>query len=86
MVEKLRACDLFSFQEDSVFLSAEIAAVTTNPGRVSLPGSYADGVSERFSAEALRFQEGQQVGVNGIGLGRGHAVRKALVGFQCAIL
>ena len=35
---------------------------------------------------ALRFQEGQQVGVNGIGLGRGHAVRKALVGFQCAIL
>jgi hypothetical protein len=39
-----------------------------------------------FSAEALRFQEGQQVGVNGIGLGRGHAVRKALVGFQCAIL
>jgi pimeloyl-ACP methyl ester carboxylesterase len=34
--------------EDSVFLSAEIAAVTTNPGRVSLPGSYADGVSERF--------------------------------------
>jgi hypothetical protein len=48
MVEKLRACDLFSFQEDSVFLSAEIAAVTTNPGRVSLPGRYADGVSERF--------------------------------------
>src|SRR5271165_2230285 len=39
-----------------------------------------------FSAEALRFQEGQQVGVNGIGLGCGHAVRKALVGFQCAIL
>jgi hypothetical protein len=35
---------------------------------------------------ALRFQESQQVGVNGIGLGRGHAVRKALVGFQCAIL
>ena len=29
-------------------LSAEIAAVTTIPGRVSLPGSYADGVSERF--------------------------------------
>jgi hypothetical protein len=26
---------------------------------------------------ALRFQESQQVGVNGIGLGRGHAVRKA---------
>ena len=43
-------------------------------------------VSERFSAETLRFQKGQQVGVNGIGLGRGHAVRKALVGFQCAIL
>jgi hypothetical protein len=42
------ACDLFSFQEDSVFLSAEIAAVTTNPGRVGLPGSYADGVFERF--------------------------------------
>ena len=39
-----------------------------------------------FSAEALRFQESQQVGVNGIGLGCGHAVRKALVGFQCAIL
>ena len=38
------------------------------------------------SAAALRFQEGQQVGVNGIGLRRGHAVRKALVGFQCAIL
>ena len=37
-------------------------------------------------APALRFQESQQVGVNGIGLGRGHAVRKALVGFQCAIL
>jgi hypothetical protein len=39
-----------------------------------------------FSAETLRFQKGQQVGVNGIGLGRGHAVRKAPVGFQCAIL
>jgi hypothetical protein len=38
------------------------------------------------TAAALRFQEGQQVGVNGIGLGRGHAGRKALVGFQCAIL
>ena len=38
------------------------------------------------TAVALRFQEGQEVGVNGIGLGRGHAVRKALVGFQCAIL
>jgi hypothetical protein len=25
VVEKLRACDLFSFQEDSVLLSAEIA-------------------------------------------------------------
>jgi hypothetical protein len=37
------------------------------------------------TAAALRFQEGQQVGVNGIGLGRGHAVRKAFVGFQCAI-
>jgi hypothetical protein len=35
-------------------------------------------------AAALRFQKGQQVGVNGIGLGRGHAVRKALVSFQCA--
>jgi hypothetical protein len=33
------------------------------------------------TAAALRFQEGQQVGVNGIGLGRGHAVGKALVGF-----
>jgi hypothetical protein len=29
MVEKLRASDLFSFQEDSVFLSSEIVAVTT---------------------------------------------------------
>jgi hypothetical protein len=48
MVEKLGACDLFSFQEDSVFLLAEIATVTTNPGRISLPGSYAGGVSERF--------------------------------------
>ena len=36
--------------------------------------------------KALRFQEVQQVGVYGIGLGCGHAVRKALVGFQCAIL
>ena len=41
--------------------------------------------SKAFSAEALRSQEGQQVGVNGIGLGCGHAVRKAFVGFQCAI-
>src|SRR2546422_5764034 len=32
------------------------------------------------------FQERQQVGINGIRLGRGHAVRKALVGFQRAIL
>src|SRR2546422_9104362 len=32
------------------------------------------------------LQEGQQVGVDCIGLGRGHAVRKALVGFQGAIL
>jgi len=48
MVEKLRGCDPFSFQEDSVFLSAEIAAVTSNPGRVSLPGSYTDGISGRF--------------------------------------
>ena len=40
----------------------------------------------RRSRTALRFQEGQQIGVNGIGLGRRHAVRKALVGFQCAIL
>jgi hypothetical protein len=39
-----------------------------------------------FPDKALGFQESQQVGVNGIGLGRGHAVRKALVGFQCAIL
>src|SRR6476620_6007473 len=38
------------------------------------------------TAVALGFQEGQEVGVNGIGLGRRHAVRKALVGFQCAIL
>jgi hypothetical protein len=42
------AYDLFSFQEDSVFLSAKIAAVTPNAGRPSLPGSYAEGVSERF--------------------------------------
>jgi hypothetical protein len=39
-----------------------------------------------FPDKALGFQESQQVGVDGIGLGRGHAVRKAPVGFQCAIL
>ena len=39
-----------------------------------------------FSAQTLRFQEGQQVCVNGTGLCRGHAVRKALIGYQCAIL
>src|SRR5206468_2417278 len=33
-----------------------------------------------------RFDEGEKVGVNGVGLSRGHAVRKTLVGFQCAIL
>src|SRR5229473_421956 len=32
------------------------------------------------------LEEREQVGVNGVGLSRGHAVRKALVGFQCAIL
>ena len=32
------------------------------------------------------LEECQQVGVNCVGLSRGHAVRKALVGFQCAIL
>jgi len=85
-VEKLRACDVFSFQEDSVFLSAEIAAVTTNPGRLVFQAATLTEYPNAFSAEALRFQEGQQVGVNGIGLGRGHAVLKALVGFQCAIL
>jgi hypothetical protein len=31
-------------------------------------------------ATGLRVQEGQQVGVNSIGLGRGHAVRKTLIG------
>src|SRR5882762_11140513 len=30
----------------------------------------------------LGFQERQQVGINGISLGRGHPVRKGLVGFQ----
>src|SRR3989449_5248356 len=34
----------------------------------------------------LGFQERQQVGVNGVRLSRGHAVWKALVSFQCAIL
>src|SRR2546427_2617583 len=34
----------------------------------------------------LGFQERQQVGVNCVRLGRGHAVRQTLVGFQCAIL
>src|SRR5260370_28984943 len=33
----------------------------------------------------LLLQESEQVGVDGSGLGRGHPVRKALVGFQCAI-
>jgi hypothetical protein len=39
-----------------------------------------------FSAEALFSQEIQQVSVDSICLGRGHAVRKARVGLQCAIL
>ena len=43
-------------------------------------------VAARLAAGRLRFQEGQQVGVDGVGLGRGHAMRKALVGFQCAVL
>src|SRR6266850_1444846 len=34
----------------------------------------------------LGLQERQQVGVNRVRLGRGHAVRKALVGLQRAIL
>src|SRR5882724_3354797 len=34
----------------------------------------------------LGFQERQQVGVDGGRLGRGHAVRKAFVGFQGAML
>ena len=38
------------------------------------------------TAAALRFQEGQQVRVNGVGLSRGHAVRKALVCFQYTVL
>ena len=56
------------------------------PGRLVFQAATLTEYPNAFSAEALRFQEGQQVDVNGIGLGCGHAVRKALVGFQCAIL
>src|SRR5947208_13534403 len=34
----------------------------------------------------LLLHEREQVGVNGVGLSRGHAMRKALVGFQFAVL
>lgn len=32
------------------------------------------------------LDEGEQVGVDDLGVGRGHAVRKALVGFERAVL
>ncbi len=37
-------------------------------------------------AQPLASDEIQQVGVDGLGLGRGHAVREALVGFERAVL
>jgi len=37
------------------------------------------------NSSTLPLDESQKVGVNRVGLSRGHAVRKALVGFQCAI-
>jgi hypothetical protein len=55
MVEKPRGCHPLAFQEDSVFLAVEIAAVTTDPGQVSLPGSYTHGISERFSRQGVRL-------------------------------
>jgi hypothetical protein len=42
--------------------------------------------SANGTAQILAFDESQQVGIDGIGLGRGHSMRKADIGFQGAVL
>ena len=43
------------------------------------------GLASRRRADGLPLEKREQVGVDRAGLSRGHTVRKALVGFQCAI-
>jgi hypothetical protein len=56
------------------------------------PGSFDDtenaGYRDRSpgTAPSLAFDENQQVGIDGIGIGGRHAVRKAHIGFQGAVL
>jgi hypothetical protein len=67
------ACDSSDREIDIKRLHLRVQATALFPEKMPIG---------RHGRAALRFEEGQQVGVNGIGLGRGHAVRKALVGFQ----